>query len=106
MRSNIMNFYYEKAKIIEMIRANIRKRKLNTLFYPKFEADKKELQFLTDENKNNVLESIEQYEKIENQFKSWEKENKNSQTEKFPDIYIPPPKDDYMESLLLIDDQW
>ena len=62
-----------------------------------FNFEAKGLEGLTKENRKVVLDSMLQFEKIEKDFKKWEKENRNIPEPKLPEIDIKPPKDDYTE---------
>ena len=97
MKSKIITDYYEKARSIEVIRSTLRKEKIEQMYNEIFIFEAKGLEGLTKENRKVVLDSMLQFEKIEKDFKKWEKENRNIPEPKLPEIDIKPPKDDYTE---------
>ena len=106
MKSSILKEYYEKVRIIEVVRSVVRKEKLDPYYNTNFVSDSKILEKIGDSSRKMVVVSIHQYDLVEKEFKAWEKKNKNCSTVQYPEIKMLPPKDDYTEYTSSSVDQW
>ena len=106
MKSSILKEYYEKVRIIEVVRSVVRKEKLDPYYNTNFVSDSKILEKIGDSSRKMVVVSIYQYDLVEKEFKAWEKKNKNCSTVQYPEIKMLPPKDDYTEYTSSSVDQW
>ena len=106
MKSSILKEYYEKVRIIEVVRSVVKKEKLDPNYNTNFVSDSKILEHISEDSRKMVVASIHQYDLVEKEFKAWEKRNKTCNSIQYPEIKMLPPKDDYTEYTSSSVDQW
>ena len=106
LKIQILKLYYEKARIIEMFKSNVKKENLDPTYQTTGGFDPNVYNKLCKNEQDSIVESIIQYEITEKNFKLWEKENKGNEFPVYPVLNVYPPKDDYTEYSSHSYDNW